>query len=153
MAISTDRVDAERFARPQRWNLAEVRRFMLVFGLLSTAFDLLTFYLLLAVFHADQPTFQTAWFVVSLLTELAVVLVLRTQRPAWRSMPSALLLWSTAAVALAALALPYAGRVAALFGFVPLAWPLLAAALLVVAGYVLSTEAVKLAYFRTVSSS
>jgi Mg2+-importing ATPase len=148
IAISTDRVDPARFARPQRWNLAEVRRFMLVFGLVSTAFDLIAFWLLLRVVHADQATFQSAWFVVSLLTELAVMLVLRTQGPAWRSRPSALLLWTTLAVAAAALAAPYAGAPAALFGFVPLAAPVLAGALALVAAYVLATEAVKLAFFR-----
>jgi Mg2+-importing ATPase len=149
IAISTDRVDAARFARPQRWNVAEVRRFMLVFGLVSTAFDLIAFVVLLRVYRADQPTFQSAWFVVSLLTELAVVLVLRTQGPAWRSRPSALLLWATLAVALAALAAPYAGAVATLFGFVPLAGPVVAGALLIVAAYVLATEAIKLRFFAT----
>jgi len=88
IAISTDRVDAERVASAQRWDVAEVRRFMLVFGLLSTVFDLLSFALLLYVFDAGEATFQTAWFVISLLTELAVLLVLRTHGPAWRSAPS-----------------------------------------------------------------
>jgi Mg2+-importing ATPase len=148
IAISTDRVDAERLLRPQRWNVAEVRRFMIVFGLLSTAFDLLTFVVLLKIFAADERTFQTAWFVVSLLTELAVVLVLRTYGSALRSAPSALLLWMTLAAAIVALAAPYLGPAANLFGFVPLPWPLLATSVLIVTAYVLSTEAVKIAFFR-----
>jgi magnesium-transporting ATPase (P-type) len=49
--------------------------------------DVMTFLMLLTVFAANEATFQTAWFVVSLLTELVVVLVLRTQRSAWRSAP------------------------------------------------------------------
>jgi Mg2+-importing ATPase len=149
IAISTDRVDAERLVRPQRWNVSQVRRFMIVFGLLSTAFDLLTFVVLLQVFSADERTFQTAWFVVSLLTELAVVLVLRTHGPALRSAPSALLLWTTLAAAIVALAAPYAYPAASLFGFVPLPWPLMATAVLIVTAYVLSTEAVKIVFFRT----
>jgi Mg2+-importing ATPase len=148
IAISTDRVDAERLASAQRWDVAEVRRFMLVFGLLSTVFDLLSFALLLQVFDADEATFQTAWFVISLLTELAVLLVLRTHGPAWRSAPSRLLLFGALAVGVAALALPYAGGVAAVFGFTPLGWPILLAVLLVAAAYIASTEAVKLAFFR-----
>jgi Mg2+-importing ATPase len=147
IAISTDRVDAERLASAQRWDVAAVRRFMVVFGLLSTAFDLLSFALLLLVFKADEPTFQSAWFVISLLTELAVVLVLRTHRPAWKSAPSRLLLWSTVAVVGGALALPYAGAAAAVFGFVPLGAPLLAAALVIVAAYVAATEAAKLRFY------
>jgi len=143
IAISTDRVDEENVARPLAWEIGEVRRFMVVFGLVSTAFDLLTFWLLLVVFRADEALFQTAWFVVSVLTELAVVLALRTQRPAWRSSPSRLLFGSTLAVTALALALPYLGALAGAFGFVPLAGSMVAVLLGVVAGYLGVTEAVK----------
>ncbi|MBL8836024.1 MAG: magnesium-translocating P-type ATPase, partial [Alphaproteobacteria bacterium] len=118
IAISSDNVDADRIARPQRWNVKDIQRFMVVFGLISSIFDLATFAALLLVFRADEATFQTSWFVVSLLTELAVVLVLRTRRPAHRSRPSRLLLWSTAAVAAATLALPFLAPASSLFGFV-----------------------------------
>jgi Mg2+-importing ATPase len=141
-------VDADRISEAQRWNVDEVRRFMIVFGLISTVFDLLTFVLLLKVFESDETTFQTAWFVVSLLTELAVVLVLRTRGPALRSAPSRLLLWTTVAVGAAALGIPYITPIASSFGFVPLSWQLLLAAVLVVTAYVLTTEAVKLGFFR-----
>ncbi len=148
IAISTDNVDAERVSQPQRWDVTAVRRFMIVFGLLSTVFDMLTFLVLLQVFDADEPTFQTAWFVVSLLTELAVVLVLRTRRPAWRSTPGRTLLWSTAAVAAAALFIPYLGGAASVFGFVPLPAHLVGAILLIVAGYIGATEIAKIHFFR-----
>jgi Mg2+-importing ATPase len=149
IAISTDNVDAEHTARAQRWNVKEVRRFMIVFGLISTVFDLLTFVLLLKAFEADETIFQTTWFVVSLLTELAVVLALRTRGRAWRSAPSPLLLWTTVAVCAVALLISYAGPVAAAFGFVPLPWPLLAAAVLIVTAYVATTEIAKLRFFRS----
>ena len=93
---------------------------MVVFGLISSVFDLVTFAVLLLVFHADQPTFQTSWFVVSLLTELAVVLVLRTHKPAFRSRPSRSLLWSTLTISVATLAIPFLGPLSSVFGFVPL---------------------------------
>jgi len=147
MAISTDSVDAAQLREPQRWSVSEVRRYMIVFGLLSTVFDLLAFVVLLKVFSADESVFQTAWFVVSLLTELAVVMVLRTRGSCFRSRPGGFLLWTTVAVALATLALPYIPPLAALFGLVPLSWTLLAASLLIVAGYVLATEMVKARYF------
>jgi Mg2+-importing ATPase len=148
VALSTDAVDPQHTVAAQRWNVAEVRRFMLVFGLVSTAFDLLTFALLLAVFQAGEELFQTTWFVLSVLTELAVVLVLRTRLPAWRSRPSALLLWTTLAVAAAVLALPYAGPLAVAFGFVAVPAGLLAAALAIVAAYVATTEATKRWFYR-----
>ena len=147
MAIASDRVDAQAIERPQGWDMAEVRRFMIVFGLVSTLFDLLTFWLLASVFQAGEALFQTAWFVVSVLTELAVVLSLRTQVLAWRSAPSVLLMGATLAVALFACGLPYMGAAAGLFGFVPLSWPLMATALAVVFGYVACTEAVKVHMF------
>jgi Mg2+-importing ATPase len=146
--ISTDAVDAPRVARAQRWRIKEVRRFMIVFGLLSTAFDLAAFALLLRVFEATEAVFQTTWFVVSLLTELAVVMVLRTEGPATRSRPSRGLLWSTVAVGAAALAWPFLGPLASVFGFVPLPLSVVIAALAVVAAYVASTEAVKAWFFK-----
>jgi Mg2+-importing ATPase len=148
VAISTDNVDAERVARAQRWDVAEVRRFMIVFGLISTVFDLLTFFVLLRVFDATESIFQTAWFVVSVLTELAVVLVLRTHGPALRSVPSSLLMWTTVAVVTCAVAVPYIGPFARVFGFVALPGHLLAAMAAIVVGYILATELAKLRFYR-----
>ncbi len=148
IAISTDNVDAESVAQAQRWDVAEVRRFMIVFGLVSTAFDLLTFALLLLVFKADEATFQTTWFAVSLLTELAVVMALRTRLPMLKSAPSRTLLVLTIAVAAITLWLPYAGSFAAAFGFVPLPAHLFATVIVIVIGYILITEAAKARYYR-----
>jgi Mg2+-importing ATPase len=148
IALSTDSVDAEHTAVAQRWDIREVRRFMIVFGLVSTAFDLLTFALLLVVFGAGEPLFQSAWFVVSLLTELGVVLVLRTRRSMFASAPSALLLWTTVLVAGVAVLVPYVAPVAELFGFVPLPATLLVAVAGIVAAYLAATEAAKRWLFR-----
>ncbi|WP_240547458.1 cation transporting ATPase C-terminal domain-containing protein, partial [Mesorhizobium tianshanense] len=112
-----------------RWSIKEIQRFMIVFGLISSVFDLLTFAILLLVFHAGEATFQTSWFMISLLTELAVVLVLRTHRPAFRSSPSRLLLWSTLVVAAATLTIPFLGPLSSVFSFVPLSALQLRAAL------------------------
>ena len=148
MAISTDRVDAGRVTHPQRWDIEQIRRYMIVFGLLSSAFDLLTFAALLLLFHAGEATFQTMWFVVSLLTELGVVLVLRTRGPAWRSRPSDLLLWTTIAATAFALATPFLGRVSTLFSFVPLSTGELATTVGIVVAYLAATELAKRWFFR-----
>jgi Mg2+-importing ATPase len=148
MAISGDRVDADGVSRPQRWDIGEVRRFMLVFGLVSTVFDLLTFAVLLLWLEAGQAQFQTTWFVVSLLTELAVLLVLRTRLPFWQSRPGTLLIVAAVAVAALALALPYAGGLAAAFGFVPLPASFVGAVLLIVCAYVVMTEVAKRVFYR-----
>ena len=148
IAISSDNVDPERVLHPQRWQVREIRNFMIVFGLISSVFDLLTFGVLLHVFHAGQAVFQTSWFMISLLTELAVVLVLRTHKSAFRSLPSSLLLWSTLAVTAATFAIPFLGGLSAIFGFVPLSAAELAAVVAIVAGYILATELAKAWYFR-----
>jgi Mg2+-importing ATPase len=120
---------------------------MIVFGLVSSAFDVLTFVVLLRIFQAAEATFQTSWFIISLLTELAVVLVLRTRRPALRSTPSRLLLLSTVAVAGSTFAIPFLGSLSSTFGFVPLSMSLIAVVVAIVAGYIVVTETVKTAFF------
>ena len=149
MTIATDNVDREHLTVAQRWNIKEVQRFMIAFGLTSSLFDLMTFAVLLLVFHADAPTFQTTWFLVSLITELSVVLILRTRYAAWTSRPSRLLLWSSAIIALICLGLPYSGGIARLFGFVQLPASLFLASLAIVAGYIGATEALKRWYYRS----
>jgi Mg2+-importing ATPase len=151
LAISIDNVDHDDVAGPRRWRIDEIRRFMIVFGLISSLFDGLAFAMLLLVFEASEATFQTAWFVISLLTELAVVLVLRTRTSALRSRPASLLLWSTAVVAMATFALPYVGPLSSAFGFVPLPPSLIAASVAIVLGYVAAAEATKGWFFRSAS--
>ena len=149
ITISSDNVDPGQTRRAQRWRIHDIQRFMVIFGLISSVFDVLTFAALLFVFHANVAMFQTAWFIFSLLTELAVVMVLRTRGPAWQSRPSRLLLGSTVLVAAIAVTFPYVTDVAAPFDFVPLPFPLLAAVLLNVGAYVLATEAAKIRFFRS----
>jgi Mg2+-importing ATPase len=144
MAISTDRISTDQIEHPQRWRIADVRRFMLVFGFISSLFDLITFATVFMVTEADRATFQTIWFVVSLLTELAVVLILRSREPILRATPpSSLLLWTTVAMSVAALAIPFLDPISALFGFVPLSLSELGWVILIVGGYAIATEAAK----------
>lgn len=143
IAIASDAVDREALASAQHWDIARVRNFMILFGLVSTAFDLATFGLLHFAARADPATFRTGWFVVSLLTELAALLVLRTRRRFWKSRPSRLLLWSSVFVALFAISLPYSGAIAQLFAFRPLTPGLVGMLLTLVAIYALGTEFAK----------
>ncbi len=148
IAISSDNADPEQIATPQRWSIRDIQRFMVVFGLISSCFDMLTFASLLLVFHASEATFQTSWFMISLLTELGVVLVLRTRKPAWKSRPSSLLLWSTIAVSAATLTIPYLGTLTGVFDFVPLSAVQMGAAILIIAAYLAATEVAKQHLFR-----
>lgn len=146
--IAADKVDRTDVARPQRWDIRAVRRFMILFGISSSAFDALTFLALLHWFHAGPLLFQTCWFIVSLLTELGVLLVLRTRKLAIRSMPSRGLLLSTAGIMVLTWALPWLGPVAHLAGLVRPSAGQLATLLLIVVGYLAVSELLKLWYYR-----
>ena len=84
IAIPFDNVDEELIAKPQRWQPEEVGRFMVVFGPISSIFDLLTFALMWFVFAANTPEqqslFQSGWFVVGLLTQTLIVHMIRTAK-------------------------------------------------------------------------
>jgi Mg2+-importing ATPase len=100
LAIPTDRVDPETVARPATWDIAFVRRFMTVFGPVSSIFDFGIFYVLLVILNAGHAEFRTGWFVESLATQTLVVFVIRTRRvPFFHSRPSAAMLITPTAMA------------------------------------------------------
>nr|WP_243841671.1 magnesium-translocating P-type ATPase [Mycobacterium sp. DL592] len=89
LAIPTDRVDQEQLQAPSHWNIGFIRRFMLVFGPISSLFDFLTFGLMLGVLHAGATEFRTGWFVESLATQTLIIFAIRTRRvPFFRSRAS-----------------------------------------------------------------
>jgi Mg2+-importing ATPase len=142
MAIPSDRVDRERIVRPGRWQIRPIRNFMLGFGLISSAFDGLTFGALWLLSRGEPALFRTGWFLESLLTELAIVFVVRTRLPLLKSRPGTLLLVSALAVSALALALPWLpGR--GWFEFVPLPGPVLATLLAITAAYAGASELAK----------
>jgi P-type Mg2+ transporter len=141
-AIASDNVDAEWVAKPRRWDTVFIRDYMVLFGLVSSVFDFLTFGALLWVFHAAPEEFRTGWFIESLLTELVIALVVRTRGPFWRSPPGRLLLGTTAAVIALTLALPYL-PFSAVFGFVPLPAPMMLAMIALTLAYVAAAEVAK----------
>jgi Mg2+-importing ATPase len=144
--IATDEVDAEQIASPHRWDLRFVRSFMIVFGGISSAFDLGTFAILGIAFAADETTFRSGWFIESVATELAVLFVLRTRRPFFRSRPSRILVVSSLAVAAITVAIPFSplGPVLGLEGPAPVVLLALAG---ITAAYVTATELAKRRFF------
>ncbi len=147
IGIAGDSVDAELIERPRRWDTGFIGRYMVEFGLLSSVFDVLTFGLLLWLFQATPAEFQTTWFVESLLTELAIALVVRTRRPFYRSRPGTMLLGLTVALAAITPLLPYVPFMS-VFGFVPVPWTLTATVLGITALYVIAAEAAKQWFYR-----
>ena len=142
VTIPSDRVDASFLARPQRWDIRGVRRFMLIVGPVSSLYDFLTFWVLLGVFHASERLFHTGWFVESLATQVLVVFVIRTTGNPFRSRPSPLLATTAVAVVALATALPWSPAAEAL-GFEPLPGPFFLFLVLATATYLLLVQWVK----------
>lgn len=142
LTISTDSVDPEQVARPRRWDHKFIRRFMIAFGLVSSLFDYLTFGALLLMLRASEAQFQTGWFIESLMTELFIVMVIRTHRPFFESKPGRILSLATLFVACTTIVLPYMPLGAA-FGLVPLPWKFMSTLIGITVLYLLASEMMK----------
>ncbi len=89
LAIPGDRVDKEQLLAPSHWNIAFIRRFMFLFGPISSIFDFATFALMLFVFNAVPGEFRAGWFIESIATQTLIIFAIRTRRvPFLRSRPS-----------------------------------------------------------------
>jgi len=149
--IPTDNVDEEYVEKPKRWDMFFIRRYMLILGPISSIFDFLTFFIMLLVFNATEPMFQTAWFLESLFTQTLIILVIRTRRtPFYKSKPGRFLLLSSSAVLACALIMPFT-PLGALFGFVepPSMFFVVLAGLIAV--YIMLVEVVKKAFYKRYS--
>ena len=145
LTIATDDVDAELTRRPRTWNTRHVQSFMIVFGLTSTVFDLLTFGVLRLGFGAGPELLRSGWFVESTLTELAALLMLRTSRRVWKSRPGTGLWVSSCVVAAITVALPYSW-VSGDLGLVQLPFAIAASLVAITAGYVAVSETFKVRF-------
>ena len=145
--IPTDPVDEAYLARPHRWDMGFIRRFMVIIGPVSSLFDFATFALLLHLFSYDERRFHAGWFVESLATQVLVIFVIRTRGNPFRSRPSRPLLLTSLAVVTAAVLLPFTG-LGARVGFSPLPLHFLALLVPLVGLYLLAVEAVKRWFYR-----
>jgi Mg2+-importing ATPase len=145
--LPLDNVDEEDLARPRHWDMAFIRNFMLTIGPISSLFDFLTFYLLMAVLNANEMLFHTGWFVESIATQVLVIFVIRTRRNPLRSRPQPWLTLTSLGVVAMAMLLPFSPA-AAWLGFTPL--PPLFFGLLagLVTGYLVLAEAGKRWFYR-----
>ncbi|GAB1578282.1 magnesium-translocating P-type ATPase [Bordetella petrii] len=111
IAIPFDNVDEDLLSRPQRWQPADIGRFMLFFGPISSIFDIVTYAMMWFVFGADTPRgqtlFQSGWFIVGLLTQTLIVHMIRTPRlPFIQSRAAAPLLLMTGLIVATGIFLP-----------------------------------------------
>jgi P-type Mg2+ transporter len=135
VGIPADHVDEEYLKTPRKWNIQNIRRFMVFIGPMSSIFDYATFFLMLYFFNCKlyshaatipemktyyESLFHTGWFVESILTQTLIVHIIRTNRiPFFQSIASPFLLLTTMFVMIAGAVLPYL-PIGSYFGFVPL---------------------------------
>jgi P-type Mg2+ transporter len=148
--IPTDTVDPEWLIRPRKWEIGNLRRYIVFIGPISSIFDYATFFVMLYVFHAwaDPALFHTGWFVESLFTQTLIIHVIRTNKiPFLQSRAS----WPLIGTSLAIVAIGAwltVSPLASTLGFVPLPamyWPILGLMLL---AYVVLTQGVKTWFIR-----
>jgi len=145
--IANDSVDPELVVKPRRWDIKFIRRFMLVFGLISSVFDFVTFAVLLFVLGTTTNQFRTGWFLESVVSASVIVLVIRTRRPFFKSRPGKYLMLATVAVIATTLALPFV-LPTGLFDFKPLPMTFLLVMGLIVMLYVVAAEVAKRMFYR-----
>lgn len=150
MTIAGDSVDSELVQRPRRWDIKFIRKFMLVFGILSSVFDCLTFGVLIWL-GATMEQFRTGWFIESIVSASLIVLVVRSRRPFFQSRPSKLLALATGAVVLAAFFIPHFPLASSL-GLTLIPLKLCAMITAIVLLYVIAAEIAKHVFYRGAAS-
>jgi P-type Mg2+ transporter len=148
MTIASDNVDDDMVAKPRRWDIAFIRKFMMTFGFVSSIFDFMTFGLLLLL-NASEDQFRTGWFLESVVSAAMIVFVVRSSKPIFKSRPGKYLVLATLSIVAITIALPYT-PIASLAGFVPLPISWLGMLGGIVALYIMTAELAKQFFYRMV---
>ncbi len=149
MAVAADNVDEDQLMQPQRWNISQLKNFMIVFGLHSSVFDYLTFYALYKLFKADEVMFHTGWFIESILTELLILFVVRTHKSLLKSVPGKLLIALSLLAFVITAALPFT-PFATQLGFVVPPFKLVVIITGILILYVITADIIKVMFFKKV---
>ena len=147
MTIANDRVDPELLVKPVQWNLGFIKRFMIVFGLISSIFDFITFGVLLHFLKATPELFRTGWFLESVASAAAIVLIIRTRKPFYKSRPSGYLTTAVLAAIAFTMLLPYT-PLGPIFEFVAMPLSFYGAIAIIVLLYILMVEIAKKIFYR-----
>ena len=148
--IPTDNVDAEYLAVPRRWDIANIGKFVLLIGPISSIFDYVTYFVMLYIFDAwsNPALFQTGWFVESLMTQTLIIHIIRTARiPFLESRASAALITTSLIIAVIGIAIPFSW-LGPILGFVPLPPGYWIALGLILPSYAVLTHLVKTWFVR-----
>ena len=147
MAVSSDNVDEEQLEKPGKWNLKQIRNFMIVFGFHSSIFDVITFITLYNILKVNVGMFQTGWFLESILTELFILFIIRTRKSVLKSIPGKNLILLSIFSFIATFVLMYVPFAASL-GLFALGLKTLAAISLIILLYVVTADILKRIFFK-----
>jgi Mg2+-importing ATPase len=151
LSIPYDNVDPEYLKKPKHWDISFIQKYMVIFGIISSVFDFLTFYVLYAVFALYGSAFQAGWFFESLATQILVIYIIRTQKiPFLESRPSKYLVATTLFAVLLGLVIVQT-QLGQIFGFLPLPLPALGIIILLVLIYLFMVEFVKQIFYKKVA--
>jgi len=152
LTVASDNVDQEQLDRPGKWDLKFIRNYMVIFGIHSSLFDIITFVTLLYVLKVKESAFQTGWFIESILTELFILFIIRTHKNFFKSQPGKYLFILSIFGLVLTLGLPYL-PFAADIGLTPLPLMNLGAMLLIVAVYIITADLLKVWFFKKYRSA
>ena len=146
MSIATDNVDDKELERPRGYKVAELVSIAVVLGIVSTIFDFAFF----GYFQQfGESVLQTMWFVGSILTELVAIYSMRTMLPFWRARRPALgMMLLTFSTALITISLPFIPMAREFVHLIPAEMRFVLPALALVAGYFVTTEVIKILFYR-----
>lgn len=146
LSVASDHVDDEELARPKKWDIKLIRQFMIVFGLHSSFFDFLTFYLLYSYFRLSNAPFQTGWFLESTITELLIIFVVRTKKTVYKSKPGRMLMVTSIIALVLIIILPYS-PLAQVLGLSIAHTAQVLAIMVILIAYMITADLLKRAFF------
>ena len=152
LAVASDNVDEEQLNRPGKWDLKFIRNYMIIFGIHSSIFDVITFLTMLYVLKVKESAFQTSWFVESILTELFILFIIRTHKNFFKSKPGTYLTLLSIFGLVLTLGLPYT-PLASEVGLVPIPLFNLGILLSIVAVYIITADVLKVWFFKKYRSA
>ena len=147
LQIASDSVDEDWLKSPVKWNMKFIKKFMIVFGITSSLFDYVTFFVLLFIFKADEKLFQTGWMLESVISAMVVMLIVRTARPIFKSKPSSKLIFAIVFVSLILIGIIYS-PLNSYLGLISLPIDALLAMLSISLVYALMAELMKKKFYK-----
>ncbi|MGB4838278.1 MAG: magnesium-translocating P-type ATPase [Saprospiraceae bacterium] len=147
MMIASDNVDQEQLNKPGKWKLKIINRYMVIFGIHSSFFDLITFVVLWFILKVQESAFQTGWFIESVFSELCILFIIRTHKSFLKSRPSNYLFVLSIMGLVLTLFLPYF-PFAAYFGLVKLSLLQVTCMFGIVTLYIITADLLKIWFFN-----